>query len=934
MIRWLGSILCCGLVLGAGCVSRDPLEVRSPPTIGEAVPPASGRAPAASGNSSNSSTSGSQQEAIEQYRAVLATETDSATRSEVARRTAELEMAGGGSGAIKLFEDLLVQHPGAPDNDRVLYQLARAYDGAGRPQDSLAALSRLLREYPASVFAAEARFRRAERWFASGRFLEAEQDYLVLADASARHGYADLAQHKLGWCALKSQRPAVALPRFLQVLDRQITEGTLDANGNLPAAALEPARQELIDDALRGTSLALALSEGPAAAGRSRSPPRAYEPLLYRRLGEFFMERGDAGAAAQTYRAFLAARPAHPAAARFQLLAAQALTVTGDKSAALQAQEALLQYYREPPPTASSNILSEAEQTQLFAQVLRKKHARAQETKAAADYAAAAENYRLALQRFPARSDWRYLHAELLFESSDYPRAATEYEQLAYETAGFDQAEAAGYASVLARQKAIRNGDPATLAGFTTGVERFLEKFPRHGERAALQLEAARQTFLQQKFDAVPALAARVRGNPGASPDIQRSALALSAQSQLALNQLMEAQSSADAWLKLASPSDGQFVAMRELRARAAYRQAEQLRATDPGGDAAVAAFLRLSELAPNDLSDPAGRIRASAEFDAAALLIEQKRWLQVTNVLVGLRQAFPQHPQRVEVSRRLALAYRELGQVQQAAAELSVFAKEAGDPQLARIAAFDAAELRRKAGDTTGAINGYTEYLKRHPQPLLQALEARAALAALEGIRAQRQAQTRWLKEIVAQSTGQSDLRVRTLGAQAALALASQSRDEFVATPLKSPLTDSLPRKRQRLEAALAAYAKVSGYGIAETSLAAGFHGGELPALLAQALVQAPPPRELDAQQRVAFAELLNTQATQLRDQAIVAHRRNLAQASATGLLEDPYSKRSIEALIALGAPPSALVSSDGPEAPTQVVDPPRPAKEPSRAP
>lgn len=924
MTRFIASLLCiCGLALTCACATRQPLELGRQPTIGDAAPPANTPAPARTPVGPEVPAEDSRHEAIEQYRAVLATETDGALRSEVARRTAELEVARGGGGGIALYEELLKTHPDAPDNDRVLYQLARAYDSAGRAQDSQKTLGRLLRDHPSSPLAIEARFRRAERWFSEGRYQEAEKDYLILSDDPAAQTYADHSQHKLGWCALKSQRPAIALERFLKVLDRHVNADALDSNGSALAAQIQPAERELLDDTLRGSSLALALSEGPAAAGRSRSPARSYEALLYRRFGEFFMERGDAAAAAQTYQAFLGKNPGHPAAARFQLLAAQALNAAGDKTGALRAQEALLQYYREPVSAPTSDALSADEQVQLYTQVLRKRHAQAQSSKSAADYVAAAESYRLALQRFPERNDWRYLYAELLFESGDNPRAATEYEQLAYQTPAFAQAEAAGYAAVLARQKAIRTGDPASVTAFAEGVNRFLDRFPQHPERAALLAEAARQAFSQRQFPAALALAQRARGIAGISPAIERSVLIVSAQSQMELGQLVEVQSSADAWFKLATPQDAQFGAMRELRARAAYRQAEQLRIADPAGDSAIAAFLHLRELAPNDLADTAGRIRASAEYDAAAMLIEQKRWLQASNVMVALRQSFPQHPQRVEISRRLALAYRELGHASQAAAELSILAKESGDPELARVAAYDTAELRRRAGDSAGAVAAYAEYVKRYPRPLRPALEARTQLAALEAARGQRQAQARWLKEITAQAKGQTDPRVRTLGAQAALALADQAREQFMSTPLKSPLTSSLPRKRQHLQAALNAYEEARSYGIAETSIAAGFHIGELPALLAQALTQAPVPAELDASQRQAYTELLHTQAAQLRSQSVTAHQRSLNQATAAGLLEDPWAKRSVDALIALGAPPAGIVSSEEQKAPSRVADP-----------
>src|SRR5690606_5080924 len=85
---------------------------------------------------------------------------------ELERMDAEIsELDAGGAEAIRLYTTLLEAHPDAPRNDRVLYQLARAYETTGQPEKALGALDEFVRRYPGSPRLAEVHFRRGELLF-------------------------------------------------------------------------------------------------------------------------------------------------------------------------------------------------------------------------------------------------------------------------------------------------------------------------------------------------------------------------------------------------------------------------------------------------------------------------------------------------------------------------------------------------------------------------------------------------------------------------------------------------------------------------------------------------------------------------------------------------------------------------------------------------
>ena len=79
--------------------------------------------------------------------------------------------------AIRRYQHYLKTHPDRPDNDLVLYQLARAYALESPIDESTNELSRLVRQFPQSSYSDEVQFRRGENLFVDGDFAAAEEAY-------------------------------------------------------------------------------------------------------------------------------------------------------------------------------------------------------------------------------------------------------------------------------------------------------------------------------------------------------------------------------------------------------------------------------------------------------------------------------------------------------------------------------------------------------------------------------------------------------------------------------------------------------------------------------------------------------------------------------------------------------------------------------------
>ena len=99
---------------------------------------------------------------------------------------------------------LLKAYPDYPRNDQVLYQLARAYETTGQPEQALATLDRIVRAIPTSREIAEVQFRRGELLFSAKRYADAQQAYAaVIAQRRGRVDFYEQSLYKHGWSLFK-----------------------------------------------------------------------------------------------------------------------------------------------------------------------------------------------------------------------------------------------------------------------------------------------------------------------------------------------------------------------------------------------------------------------------------------------------------------------------------------------------------------------------------------------------------------------------------------------------------------------------------------------------------------------------------------------------------------------------------------------------------
>ncbi|HYA66886.1 MAG TPA: tetratricopeptide repeat protein, partial [Burkholderiaceae bacterium] len=492
------------------------------------------------------------------------------------------------------------------------------------------------------------------------------------------------------------------------------------------------------------------------------------------------------------------------------------------------------------------------------------------------------------------------LLAELLFEDSRFAEAAPEYEKAAYQYAPHAKSADAGYAALLSyaeqeKRATAAERDRVERAGIESAL-RFGSTFAADPRTGPVLANAAEKLYALHELDRAKAVAQLVlKLNPPAPAAQQRVAWTVIAHASFDSGKFNEAERAYTAVLALIAPTDPARSALTERLAASVYKQGELARAQGQLREA-VADFERVATLAPQS------PVRAAAQYDAAAALISLKDWAKAARTLEDFRQRYPNDPLQNDVSDKLALVYSESGQWAAAATEFERISATKKDPQIARGALWQAAELYEKAGARSAAAKTYEHYVREYPQPLEPAVEARYRLARIAKDEGGAAHALPWMREVLqADQTGgaaRTD-RTRYLGATAALTLAEPAYEEYKKVSLVEPLKKQLKLKKAKMEDVLKAYAVAADYGVADVATAATFHTAELYQDFGRALLASQRPKGLSKDEVEQYDVMLEEQAYPFEEKAIELHEVN-ARRSAKGIY-DQWVRSSYVALAQL---------------------------------
>jgi len=855
--------------------------------------------------------------AIENYDKAAQLSPDPLIRAESLRRAADLrvQLADNGdleaaeiSKAIADYQSILADYPGYGENDRVLYQLARAQQFDGQGDIAIDTLRTLGRRYPDSPRLGDALFRAAELLYARGRYDEAEPEYRTVLAQGSGMPYFEPAQYKYGWTLYKQAKYEEAVPVFLAILERTLPQGAPDD----PVKALRAVAQnksEMSGDALRVAGLSFAALGGGKAINdysAHNGEPR-FSVLLYRSLGQQMLERQRYNDAAGAYAAFIERHPSHPLAPQFQTQVIAAYRQGGFAEQVVREEGRYVDTYApgtaywgsrksspQPTPEVMASLRDDLGELAPWYQAKAQQEPATDPTAKRADFVAAAGWYKKILEIYPQDPklpEINLLYADALYDGGQTREAAEQYQKTAYSYPNNPKAPEAAYASVQAWQrlgKEVPPQDrPAALHQSVDASVKYADTFPASTQTAPVLTRAAEDLYEIKDLDQAIVLSNRVlAATPPASPELRSQNLGVLADSKFAQGKYAESEAAYTQLLALTPATDANHKLVVEQLAASIYKQGDAARTA---GDMRSAAqyFQRVGQVVPD------ASIRPNADYDAASAFVAIPDWAAAEQSLEGFRSRYPTNPLTADVDKKLALAYQKDNKPGPAAEVYARLAQRSGESEdNRRDAAWLSATLYDQAQQTQPALAAYLSYIKTYAQPLDRGIEARQRLALLTA--ADNTRHLYWLHDIINADSAAGAARSdgsKLAAAQAQLELGRIDAAGARELALNAPLATNLARRKQATESAIAALSAAAGYGYADITTAATYEIGAVYRDFGQALLDSERPAKLKGDELEQYTLLLEEQAEPFEQKAIEAHRANL-QRFGQGLWNDWIQK------------------------------------------
>ncbi|OUS31900.1 hypothetical protein A9Q99_02060 [Gammaproteobacteria bacterium 45_16_T64] len=848
--------------------------------------------------------------------------------------------------AISIYEQIIAKAEPGTDLSEIYYLLAKAYDLNASPEDSLEQLDILVNKYPDSKYIYEAQFRRGEQLFLLSDFEGASDAYQTILTAGLGTPFYEQSLYKHGWAQYKLSDFDFAIHDFVRLMDiyqptpkptlesnveepqttetheQTVENSTPSTDGVIVAAVkevdstpklreLSKTQRKVMSDALRVTALAFSNLEGPESvkAYFDDKGERIYEVEIYNTLASLYLFQERFRDAADTYEAFATVHALHPLAPSMASKVIKTFLKGGFPSLVLPYKERFVKnyglyskYWKQASPEAREQYSKELKQH--LVELAHHYHAVAQADKKTKSYMAAARWYREYLATFPhdlTAPGMNKLLAETLFSAKEFQSAIEEFERTAYEYPSNKDSSKAGYFALLSYQeliKTLKDSNPTKrgwIAKKTSSSLQFAKTFPAH-EQTPVILDGVieDQLALNDIPGAIITSELLIKLIPPPPKKLWEKAWRTLANGKFDLALYAEAEEALTKVIGFGNLTRRQAANLHDRRATSIYKQAESLEKAGKMRQAA-AGYLRVA------IVEPTAKVRATAEYDAANILLKLEDWDKAIEVLEHFRKSYPRHKLIGTLPAKLSLAYEKAGSWAKAARELERIANSnmESNPAVAQEALWQAAQLVEQGKDVSESIRLYKKYVWAFEKPLPQRAEAQFKLAELYGGERDEYKRSFWLNKLVrGYKNGGTENTDRTqyLAAYAAKELALPHFNKFNRIALKQPLKRSLKKKKAAMKAATKAYGRVANIGILEFTTAANYQIGEIYRLFATSILHSERPKGLDAETLEEYELLLEDQALPIEDKAIDIFKAN-AERTKDGIW-DEWVKKSYESL------------------------------------
>lgn len=401
-----------------------------------------------------------------------------------------------------------------------------------------------------------------------------------------------------------------------------------------------------------------------------------------------------------------------------------------------------------------------------------------------------------------------------------------------------------------------------------------MDKFPKHEKTTVVLGAAADDLFNMRDFTLAIKLGRRlIKEYPTADKKISRGAWLVVAHSSYEIEKYNNAELAYIEALNLTAKDNNGREKLVDNLAASIYKQGEQAR-EQQDYKTAVKHFLRIAELTPKS------KISQSAQYDAAAVLIQIMDLEQATTVLLSFRKNYLGHKLQHDVTKKIAFVYKELGKFTLAGKEYERIAAEATEEELVREAMLTAAEMYEKVKDTDNSLRVYKQFVVKFPKPLEFALETYYKIAMIYKSRDELRRYRDTLQKIIttdAKAGSERTDRTRYLAAQASLVIIEPNFNKHIALKLVKPFKVNLNKKQKGMKSLVARYTKLVNYKVADVTAASTYYIAEIYYNFARSLLDSEKPGNLNELEVEEFSLMVEEQAYPFEEKAINVHEKNV---------------------------------------------------------
>lgn len=780
---------------------------------------------------------------------------------------------------INLLSTALKDYPNEKTNDKILYQLSKAYEQRGFNTKSIEILNLLAKKYPKSKYYVEAQFRIAEAAFSRKDYITAEDAYTEVISSKKNEIYFEKSTFKRAWARYKQSY-------YIESVDDIIS--TIKYHNFAAYELLDKSEKSIFDEYYRTLGLAFAYAGGIKSL-RDYVKSNNVSKLKYRiylSVSNIYKKQERYSDAVAVLNDFIRQESK---SSKTPFAHIEIISIWDKGGFAEKANIAIKQFYISYNPKStfwakqkldkkSQNIINSSLKKNIL-KMASHFHQLYLTNKTTLNFTISKTWYSRFLKHYKSSSqkdNVNFLYAELLATANKSSAALKHYELAAFDNNIILDKNAA-YASILITKKLIKKYTKNTkkkninLKKHIEYSTRFTQLYPNDKKSNKILLHAAEISFANKKYRQAINLTKALPQSSSKYSLMQANLIA--AQSYY---KLKEYKQSEDAYTTMLSDSRNakNKKNIQENIALAIYKQGEQLKSRNKMSMAAEN-FRRISTTVPKS------KIAATGLYDAIAIYMQQQQWGKAILSIQKFKEFYPRHKYFNETSKKLSIAYLNSNQNLKAAQEFENLSTIDTNTEVKRSALLQAAKLYEEKNDTSSAIRAYSRYIKQYKKPYAQYIESMSKLSKLHLNVAQVKKSRYWESKIIQAdsriSRKHKTKRTQYIVSTTLLSGAKEKENKYLNIRLIRPLKNNLRKKKNAMQSSVKLYSRATVYKLSEPSSEATYSIAAIYYDFSKALLSSELPRGLSSDEQEQYKILLEDKAFPFEEKAIEFHEINM---------------------------------------------------------